>query len=192
MAAADVLDIVEGYKPPSSNKKKWSPKRWEPMYDEMVLMSCLGKSNVDIARRFGYTKEHISVILNTKQAQVTKRLILSKLQETVAQTLDQRLAAIKDAALTRITQVLKNDQLMETAPMAVFDRSVTVLKGVGVLREASAGGSGGINAKNAVFINSEDAKGIREGLAIANEAARLNAPKSSLGIDVTEPANAAD
>lgn len=192
MATADVTDIVDGYKPPTSNKEKWSPKKWEPMYDEMVLMSCLGKSNIEIAKRFGYTKEHISVILNTKQAQVTRRLILSKLQDTIAQTLDQRLAAIKDVALTRIKQVLSDDNIYQSAPLALFDRARDILKGVGVLRSEAAPGSGGITAKNAVFINSEDARGIREGLAAANEAARLNPPKEKIAIDVTEPAIAAD
>lgn len=185
----DVSEIVNGYKPPTfkHKKKKWQPKKWEPMFDEMVLMSCLGKSQIEIARRFGYTKDHVNVILNTKQAQVAKRLILSKLQETIAQTIEQRIAGIKDKALTRISQVLSDDKLLETAPMAVFDRSVTVLKGTGVLKESASGGSGG-DVKGNIFINADDLKGIREGLAIANDAKRLNPPKEDkVEIDVTEP-----
>lgn len=188
---ADVSEIVNAYKPPTfkHKKKKWEPKKWEPIFDEMILMACSGKTQYEIARRFGYTRDHVNVILNTKQAQVTKRIILSKLQETVAQTIEQRIAGIKDKALTRVMQVLSDEGLLQTAPFQVFDRSVTVLKGAGVLKEATSTGSGD-QFKGNIFINADDAKGIREGLAVANEAKRLNAPKSPNEIDVTEPAAA--
>lgn len=184
---ADVSEIVNAYKPPvfKHKKKRWEPKKWEPLFDEMILMSCLGKSQIEIARRFGYTTRHVNAIINCKQAQVTKRIILSKLQETIAQTIEQRIAGIKDKALTRISQVLSDDTLLETAPMAVFDRSVTVLKGTGVLKESASGGSGDV--KGNIFINADDLKGIREGLAVANDAKRLNAPKEAIEINVTEP-----
>lgn len=191
---ADVSEIVNAYKPPTfkHKKKRWEPKKWEPIFDEMVLMSCLGKSQIEIARRFGYTTRHTNAILNSKQAKVTKRLILTKLQETIAQTIEQRIAGIKDKALTRIAQTLNDDKIFETAPMAVFDRSVTVLKGTGVLKESASGGSGDV--KGNIFINADDLKGIREGLAVANDAKRLNAPQDShkVEIDVTEPGIAAD
>lgn len=191
---ADVSEIVNAYKPPTfkHKKKRWEPKKWEPIFDEMVLMSCLGKSQIEIARRFGYTTRHTNAILNSKHAQLSKRLILTKLQETIAQTIEQRIAGIKDKALTRIAQTLNDDKIFETAPMAVFDRSVTVLKGTGVLKESASGGSGDVKGNN-IFINADDLKGIREGLAVANDAKRLNAPSDKkIEIDVTEPGIAAD
>lgn len=188
---ADVSEIVNAYKPPTfkHKKKKWEPKKWEAIFDEMVLMSCSGKGQTEIARRFGYTVRHVNAILNCKHAQVTKRLILDKLQKTIETTLDQRIAGIKDKALTRIMQVLSDEGLLTTAPFQVFDRSVNVLKGTGVLKEVSSP-TGGDQFKGNIFINAEDAKGIREGLAVANEAKKLNAPSSPVNnkieIDVTE------
>lgn len=184
----DVSEIVNAYKPPvfKHKKRKWQPKKWEPIYDEMVLMACMGRDQSEIARRFGYTRDHVCVILNTKQALVTKRLFLDKLQQTIDATIAQRIEAIKDKALMRIAQTLNDDELYKQTPIQVFDRSVVILKGVGVLKDQPSGGSGG-NVSGNIFINADDAKGIREGLAVANEAKRLNS-----GEIIVEQPNSSD
>ncbi len=53
------------YKPPHLKQgkvAKWVPKTWLPMYEEMVALSCAGRSNKTIAEKFGYTEQWLGEI----------------------------------------------------------------------------------------------------------------------------------
>lgn len=180
--------MLRPYKPPHLKQgkvAKWAPKKWQPMYEEMVALSCAGRSNKTIAEKFGYTEQHISTILNCPKAKMVRRDMLELLRKSVESRMEERVKDLQDVALKRLTQVLTDDRLYEASPFAVVDRGLQVLKGTGVLRSEAAAGSGGINAKNAIFIGGEAADAIREGLKAADEARRLHSPKDEL-VDKTE------
>lgn len=182
MAAPNVsLDelVPQEKRPPTFKRKKWSPKKWEPQFEEWVLRSVRGESNASIAKHYGYTPQHVSVILNSATARLLRRQILESLQKSLELRTEERLANIQDKALTRITQVLDKEGLVESSPLALVDRCVTVLRGTGVLRPDN---NPGVTAKNAVFISPESASLVAAGLRAAEEARRLNAP---VNIDVT-------
>lgn len=172
------------YKPPHLKQKgkvaKWAPKRWHAMYEEMVALSCTGRSNKTIAEKFGYTEQHISAILNCPKAKMVRRDMLELLRKSVESRTEDRVRDLQDISLTRLTQFLTDDALYTNSPIAVVDRGLKVLQGTGVLRPESVAGSGGITAKNAFFISPDAAEGIREGLKMADEARRLH------GTDVKE------
>jgi hypothetical protein len=168
------------YKPPHLKQgkvAKWVPKTWLPMYEEMVALSCAGRSNKTIAEQFDYTEQHISTILNCPKAKMVRREMLEFLRKSVESRMEERVRDLQDVALKRLTEVLTNDSLFSASPFAVVDRGLKVLQGTGVLRTEAVAGSGGIHAKNAIFIGSEAADTIREGLKAADEAKRLHAPK---------------
>src|SRR6266850_7034341 len=77
------------------HRPKWKPKRWHPVYEEIVLLGALGYANTEIAREKGFTKEHVSNVLNTPQAKMIQAIILKQMEkkrETVMEeTIDMRL-----------------------------------------------------------------------------------------------------
>lgn len=156
-----------------SKLTKWRPKKWEALYEQMVILSTLGKSNVEIGAHFGYTPQHVSNVLNSPEAALTRRRILEVLRETAHQGIDQSMKDLEEQSITRLKQVMYNDELFEKSPFAVVDRGLQVLKGVGRFKTAE----GGTNIGRAVFIDVETAKVLREGIARADEAKRLNAPE---------------
>jgi len=158
--------------PAVSNSKKWVPKKWESLFDEWVLRSVLGASNVDIAEKYHYTKQHVSAVLNTPQAKLLRRQLHDNLRKSIELKTEERIAHLQDKALSRMAAVIDNDELAASQPYAMFDRSVAILKGTGVLK--SDQGVGGINAKNAVFLAPELARGIIEGMRMADKAKLLN------------------
>jgi hypothetical protein len=107
--------------------------------------------------------------------------VLESLHKNVEAKQEERLAHLQDKALTRMTQVLDDESLVSSHPFAVFDRSVTVLKGTGVLKSEN---QGGINAKNAVFVGNDLIAQLLDGIKVSDEARRLNAAPVE-AVDVT-------
>lgn len=173
-------NLVEREQPAVSKHKRWVPKRWESQFDEWIVRSVMGESNLSIAQRYKYTPQHVSNILNTPQAKLLRRQLLTSLQKNLELRTEERLAYIQDKALTRITQVLDNDKMLEVAPIAMMDKCIALLRGTGVLRPESSPSN--ITAKNAVFVGSEHAAQLVAGIRAADEAKRLNPGKE---IDVT-------
>lgn len=157
--------------PAVSNKQKWTPKKWESLFDEWVLRSVLGASNVEIATKYGYTKQHVSAVLNTPQAKLLRRQLHDNLRKSIELKTEERIAHLQDKALSRMSQVVDDDALAAAQPFAMFDRSVAILKGTGVLKSDE---KGGINAKNAVFMAPELVRGILEGIRMSDKAKELN------------------
>ncbi len=142
--------------------KRWEPKKWEPVYEQMVAMSCMGLSNVDIASRFSYTPVHVSNVLTSLQGQRLKKLILDRLRSTVAATIPERLEDIADKTVSRLHELIHDDERFQRSPFAVVDRGMAVLKGLRHLK-----GDAEVNnfrAERAIVMSHEAAKLIAEGL----------------------------
>lgn len=158
--------------PAVSNSKKWVPKKWESLFDEWVLRSVLGSSNIEIAAKYGYTKQHVSAVLNTPQAKLLKRQLHDNLRKGIELRTEERIAHMQDKALARMAAVLDDDNLAVSHPFPMFDRGMQVLKGTGVMKSDD---KGGINTKNAIFMAPDVARGILEGMQMADKAKLLNA-----------------
>jgi len=161
---------------------KWRAKKWEPMFDEWVVRSCLGESNLSIAQRSKYTPQHVCAVLNQPQAKLLRRQLMESLRKNIELKTEERLSHLSDKALQRLTQVMDDDRLVESHPFAIADRSMAILKGLGHFK-SSDGAT--INAKNAVFVSPEISALIGEGLRKAQEARLLNPPSASIELDVT-------
>lgn len=160
----------------TSRFRNWQPKTWQPVYEQMVALSAIGLSNVSIAERFGYTKEHVSNVLSTQQAKTILAMIVLNLRKNVERSIPMQLEEIAHKAVERIQSVMNDDDLFEKSPFAVIDRGIAVLKGTSHLKSEN---SSGLNIDKAVVLNKESAEAIVRSLEQSREAQRL------IGIDVT-------
>lgn len=151
--------------------KRWVPKKWLPIYDQMVALHCVGLSNGSIAERFDYSAQQVSNILNTEQAKVIKGLVHKKMVAEMEFGTADRLKKIEAQAIKNVERVIMDEALLESKPLAIFDRSVALLKGIGKLD-----GDGPKNNTNLTVFNiaAEHAAALTEGINKANEAAILH------------------
>lgn len=181
MSVPNLVLEQEADRPPrQAVSKKWRPTKWEAMYDEWIVRSCLGESNLSIAQRYKYTPQHVCNILNTPQAKILRRQLMESLRKSIELRTEERLAHLQDKAFQRLTQLMDDDKLMESHPFAVADRSIGILKGVGILRPE---GAGVVNNKTTNIFTPEVSAMIAEGLRKAAEAKLLN--PGSVAVDVT-------
>lgn len=160
--------------PAVSKYKRWFPKQWKPIFDEMILYSISGVPLEQIAKKYKYSYTHASTILNSPQAQIIRRQMLESLRKNVLAKQSERLEDLKDISLQRVSELLHDDNLMEKNPFGVADKAITVLKGTGVLQSEGSNNTT-LNARNAVFLPPELAKGLLEGISMADKAKQLNA-----------------
>lgn len=113
---------------------RWRPKRWEPVYEQIVLLSIVGRSNKALAEMFGYTEQHICNILHTPEAALTRAAILERMHERQLESIPAKLEATAVKAIDRIHNVIHNDDLFEKSPFAVVDKSFKVLEAAGHIR----------------------------------------------------------
>lgn len=125
--AAPAVDM-ELMRPAILRRPKWNPKRWHPMYEEVVMMDHMGYKNIEIARLKGITKEHVSNILNTDQAKALRELIVLRLRDKGTSTLEARLERAADKAMSRIEEVINDDEYAEGNKGGIFDRSLKLLQ----------------------------------------------------------------
>ena len=154
---------------------KWRPRRWEAMHEEIVLLSCIGKSNAEIAAQFKYTPQHISNILNCPEAAITRRRALEVLRIGAHASITDRLKDLEDQAVKRLQEVMYDDELFTKSPFAVVDRGLQLLKGVGRLKGTEDGKA---PANRILILDAESSKMLKEGLAASKEAHRLNPPEA--------------
>lgn len=157
--------------------KKWVPKEWRPEYEAITALSCTGLSNEALGKRFGYGKQQISNILNTPQAKKLREIIVERLRNSNNNTITDRVANIRDVAFKRVEAVLADDKQFAKTPLAIFDRSLAVLKSTGVAKTDGIGEhpvQSVTNIKNAMIVSHQAASLINEGLAKSEEAKRLN------------------
>lgn len=151
--------------------KRWVPKKWLPIYDQMVALHCVGLSNKAIAERFDYSDQQVCNILGTEQAKVIKDLVHKKMMAELEGATAERLKKVEAIAIRNIETVMNDAALLESKPLAIFDRSVALLKGIGKLEGEK--GSTTVN-QNVFNIPSEHTAAMIEGLNKANEAAILH------------------
>lgn len=173
--SAPAIDIfADNRRPPRLTR--WKPKMWRPEYERMVAYSTLGWSNTRIAKELGYTKEHVSNVLNTPQAEALKEQLLKRLHEVAVTSIPDNLEYIARRTTERLKKVLDDDELFDKSPFAVIDRGMDVLKGLSHLK-GGGNGAGSINVNSAIILPISAAENLASGLNKANEVRQLHAPK---------------
>lgn len=148
---------------------KWQPKKWEPMYDQMVALSCTGMSNVLIAQRFHYTPQQVSNILSSENGKIIKALVSKHIQEALVVDAKTRMSQIENKATEIVHATLHNTELYEKSPLAMYDRAIKFLEGRGSLESPEQKA-----ATRALAIPSDIAAKLFSGMVAANEAAKLH------------------
>jgi hypothetical protein len=122
---------------PAKFKRKlrlWQPQ-WKPEYEAIVAESCLGKANTVLAEKYKFTEQHISNILNTEEARKIKQEAISAIRKNSMNLMATKMANMTDKALDNIEKVICDPATQEKidSPLAIFDKSLAYLKGVGKL-----------------------------------------------------------
>lgn len=117
--------------------KKWDPKEWRPEYDRVVGWSFLGASNVEVARKVGLTKEHVSNILTSDKGKEVMKILMAKQRETTEKTIVERLNDVAEKFTKRLEVFVDDDELYTKSPFAVIDRGLRVLEGTRNLKDKS-------------------------------------------------------
>lgn len=160
--------------------KKWVPKEWRPEYEAIVALSCTGLSNKEVGARFGYGPQQVSNICNTPQGKKLKEIISERLRVANVATFEERFAALGEVALKNIEDVLGNEGVKSKAPLAIFDRSMSVLKALGKVRREDNPpvAPNGVplvgNAKSVMILTHDADKALAAGLQKAQQAKLLH------------------
>ena len=107
---------------------RYKPRRWQPEFDLIVLASFQGLANTDIGLKFGYTKEHISNILCSEQAQLVRNNLRDKINKESDVNVTQRMSLLSEKALSRLEAFMDNDKLAEASPFLFVDRAFKALQ----------------------------------------------------------------
>lgn len=153
-------------------KPRWNPKEWHPIYEEVVLLDCMGLKRSEIASRMGFTEAHITNILKTEQAAVVRKLVIARINGKVQHTIEQRLENVTLKAMQRVEDVMNDDKLAEKNPLGIFDRAITVLRSTKKIQPED---SGGTHINKALIVSEHQFDRLMKGTALADEAKRLNA-----------------
>lgn len=149
--------------------KRWQPKKWLPIYDAMISLHCAGKSNKEIAETFDYTDQQVSNILCSDQAKAIIAQVALYVRNKVSETAAERMKRLEAAAIANIEHALTSPELKEKSPLAVADRSMAFLKGVGKLESGEKR-----QQNNVIVIASEHSKQLVAGMNLADEALKLH------------------
>lgn len=195
MEASKELVVTEKKKrgrPPGSRRramKKWQPKVWKPLYEQMVALDVAGKSNIEIGQTFGYTPQQVSNILTCDKAIEVKFHIIKRINKRVGTAVGDKLAAIQSKTIERTYNLLHDDGLNQISPIAIIKTGLLVGKATGHFKEDSKSfDNSGSNSGNSTInnitqnnLNLIGASGIEtliNALAKSDEARRINAPVS--------------
>lgn len=170
---SDQAEASQLERKPPKLKERWSPKKWKPLYDQVVAMHCMGLNNKQVAERFGITDQHVCNILGCDKAEIVKELIRRKMNEDMAATVADRLSGLETKATKIIDRVLNDEALIENKPLAMFDRAVSLLKGIGKLE------SDGVKVQhNTINVDAQQVALLINGIEKSNEAMKLHAQKA--------------
>lgn len=153
-------------------KERWQPKKWEPLYDSMVALSCTGLSNKAIADRFNYTPQQVCNILTSTQGKLIKTLVSKFIQEELRKSVTEKLAATERRAHDIVAVVLNDNELLAKNPLAMYDRAVKFLEGRGKLEDPAAKKQNVI--ERTFVVPSDIAAKLVEGMHKSNEAIMLH------------------
>lgn len=152
---------------------RWQPKKWDPVYEQVVALSCANKTNKEIGTLLGYTEVHIGNILRSRLAEALKIQIYEKLRENVSKTIGNCMADAAIVAARRINDVLQSDELAAKHPLSIFDRSLQVLKVTRNVSGGESGPSGVVNiqegGKANIIITSEAAGQLKDAIRLSDE-----------------------
>lgn len=181
--------IVKRGRPPGKSRrglKKWQPTKWEPLYEQMVALSVMGKSNVEIAEMFNYNKQQVSNILTCDKAIAIKLEIIKGIRSNLLDgTIQERLNQIKDKTVALTHKLLNNEALFEKNPFSVINTALAVNRSLEPNLQIPAS-SRNQNSEpdklvqqgsviNNIIISPENAKNISDGLEKLKEVKILNA-----------------
>lgn len=163
-------------------KPRWNPKEWHPIYEEVVLLECMGLKREEIAARVGFTEQHITNITKTPQAAIIRKLITARINQKATQTIEQRLESVATKAMQRVEDVMNNDVLAEKNPLGIFDRAITLLKGTQKIKSEE----GGTKINRALIVSEQQFDRLIKGTALADEARRINAPPDEIVVEASD------
>lgn len=115
---------------------KWDPKNWKPVYESIVALSCTNLSNEEVGKRFGYTAQQVSNICNSTKGKLLRQHIANTVRDLNVKSISERVVDLQEKALQRVEAVIMSDEAFQEKPLAIFDRSLAVLKS-GILKESS-------------------------------------------------------
>jgi hypothetical protein len=162
-------------------KKKgaWKPKKWKVAYERMVLMSAYGMSAKMIGQELGYTREHVATILNMEEAEKIRMILLEKLRAKAMVEIPTGLEQIAKKTVNLLLNSFENEELIKKNPLALVDRGLDVVKGLGHLRGGGNGANGGLNINsqggNVLVLQGEQVDDLAQALKKANEVKQLHA-----------------
>ncbi len=165
-----------------NTRPKWNPKQWHPVYEEVVLLDCLGFSRKDIALEKGFTETHITNITSTSQARIIREVFQRKMAAKYEATVETRLERLSQKAMDNIEAVITSDALMEKNPLSIFDRSITLLKATKHIKDEPAVQ----NTQNILTITDEQMDRLAKGTKLADQAKLLNAVEVK-AVDASTP-----
>jgi len=163
------------------NRPRWEPKKWHPVYEEVVLLSALGYSNIDIAKQKGFTTVHVSNILCTQQAKTLMEMISIRLRHKTGESMEDRLERYAEKAMQRVEEVLNDDEYAMRSPGGIFDRAITVLK---VTNKVKSEGSTTVN--NNLVVPVEAMLELKKGMELSDKARSMNKLVPIASIDTTK------
>ncbi len=150
--------IVDGRRKRGA-KLKWAPRRWKPLYDQMIILSVAGRNNKEIAEALDVTPVHVGNVLNCGQAKIILKALISKMRTEAISDITEiptRLNASLDEASKRLLNYFKNDDVAKSAPGAMADRAMKLLTGLGHLKTGDPNKqSNKLNIKKAYFLGEE-------------------------------------
>jgi hypothetical protein len=152
-------------------KKRWQPKKWDPIYDQMVAMSCTGMSGKAIGDRFGYTPQQVSNILCSDRGKLIKQMVSQHIVEEMKKDLAQNQAIAERRAHDIIHSVLGNNDLLASNPLAMYDRAIKFLEGRGQLEDPTKKQQ---STAPVIVMGDELANKLISGINKANEAIALH------------------
>jgi len=101
---------------------------WKPIHTSIVLDSCQGMSNCQLAEKYNYAETTISNILRTKKAKTIRDGIERNILANGVEALPEAIKQTKILAFHRVRQFLQNDTYAEKSPFAFFDKSIKALE----------------------------------------------------------------
>lgn len=155
----------------------WRPKKWRPEYERMVAYSCCGWSNIMIAKELGYTKEHVSTILNMEQAEAVRIELLQRMRATTLKAIPENLEYVAQRAGERLRTMIDDEELYQRSPFQVIDRGLEVIKGLAYLKGGGNGSPGVTVNVNTAVLSSDQADTLAQALNKSNEVKVLHGEK---------------
>jgi len=149
----------------------------------MVALHCVGYTNREIAKQYEYSEVQVSNILRSPKSQQIIKDYKDKLRSTTATNESERMAAIKEKAITHVENLMNNDELAADHPFKFADFSVSILRGLGSLNSDTHSPGPAAAPDTNIMIGNDIATKLLDGMQKAQEAKRLNAPKTEIVVE---------